>query len=69
MILHDSKHYRIEQCHNTPLAVALDRKEKQADGRVALINIGWFKCHAHALTAMQRDVEQWAKQQTKETTT
>lgn len=56
MILFDSKFYRIERVHNTPLPVALDRKEPLPSGQVCLVNVGWYDCYEHALDAMVRDL-------------
>ena len=64
MIYHDSRHYRIEECYNTPLRFALDRKEQQLDGHVSLNNLGWYQSLAMALTAMAQDVEEQFKMKT-----
>lgn len=51
MILFDNPRYRIERIRGTPKPVALDHKE-QSNGRVCLVNLGWFDCYEHALRAM-----------------
>ncbi len=59
MILHDSKHYRIERISGTPKPFALDRKEyNRADHPRAatLVNLGWFDSDRQAFEAMNADV-------------
>ena len=56
MVLLDTYGYRLEHCGNTPKPYALDRKERGKDGRVCLVNVGWFDFYHLATAAMCRDV-------------
>jgi hypothetical protein len=56
MILFRSRHYIIESSHNTPLPIALDRIERKEGQQPCLVNVGWFRCYAHASEAMWHEV-------------
>lgn len=56
MVRLETRDYRIEECHNTPLRFALDRKERRGEW-IELNNIGWFNCYEHAVAAMAEDVK------------
>lgn len=56
MLVHDSKHYRIEEHKGLPKRFSVDHKERN-DKRVCLVNIGWCDWRHQAFQLMNKHSE------------
>ncbi len=56
MIILENSNYRIESYNGLPKRFAVDFKEKK-DGRVCLVNVGWYDWRHEAVQAMNQHAE------------